>query len=106
MQKGEPQEILLFPSDPYIEDFVSDINRARVLKVRSVMQPIDRDSFDGEVRANDNLEHLIALSGGETGRIYLVRDGEEKVGQIDMKDLVKALVPRVKGTGEGETRAR
>ena len=34
VQQGEPQHILLNPNDPYIEDFVSDINRARVLRVR------------------------------------------------------------------------
>ena len=38
VQQGEPQHILLKPSDPYIEEFVSDINRARVLKVRSIME--------------------------------------------------------------------
>ena len=34
VQQGEPQDILLNPADPYIEDFVGDINRARVLRVR------------------------------------------------------------------------
>ena len=29
IQQGEPQSILMAPSDPYIEDFVSDINRAQ-----------------------------------------------------------------------------
>ncbi|HBS99300.1 MAG TPA: glycine/betaine ABC transporter, partial [Citreicella sp.] len=38
VQQGEPQNILLNPSDPYIEAFVSDINRARVLRVRSIME--------------------------------------------------------------------
>ena len=33
VQQGEPQQILMNPADPYIEDFVSDINRARVLRV-------------------------------------------------------------------------
>jgi len=33
VQQGEPQGILMNPCDPYIEDFVSDINRARVLRV-------------------------------------------------------------------------
>ena len=32
VQQGEPQGILLNPNDPYIEDFVSDINRARVFE--------------------------------------------------------------------------
>jgi glycine betaine/proline transport system ATP-binding protein len=40
VQQGEPQHILLNPGDPYIEDFVSDINRARVLRVRSIMTPL------------------------------------------------------------------
>ncbi len=96
VQQGEPQGILLNPADPYIEDFVSDINRARVLRVRSVMQPLDAgQSFAGDVQLNDNLESLIAVSGGDTSKTYRVMEDGEAVGQLDMRDLVKALVPRV-----------
>lgn len=94
VQQGEPQDILLNPADPYIEDFVSDINRARVLRVRSVMRPISTEAFDGDVTANATLEDLIKLSDGDTNRLYRVTDGDEVLGQLDMKDLVKALVPR------------
>ncbi|WP_299611905.1 glycine betaine/L-proline ABC transporter ATP-binding protein [uncultured Tateyamaria sp.] len=97
VQQGEPQGILLAPSDPYIEDFVSDINRARVLRVRSVMGPLTHGNFDGEVEASSNLEDMIALTGGDTNHIYKVIENGETVGQLDMKDLVKALVPRVSG---------
>lgn len=95
VQQGEPQHILLNPNDPYIEDFVSDINRARVLRVRSVM---DKDGthdgeFDGEVDVNDNLEHLISISGGDTYKVYRVMSDGKEVGVLDMKDLVRALVP-------------
>lgn len=99
IQQGEPQEILLNPSDPYIEDFVSDINRARVLRIRSVMQPLqDGVSFAGDVQANDNLESVIALSGGDTQYTYRVMEGAKPIGQLDMRDLVKALVPRISST--------
>ena len=94
VQQGEPQGILLAPSDPYIEDFVSDINRARVLRVRSVMGPLAQDAFDGAVDAQSTLEDMIAHSGGDTSHIYQVLDKGQVVGQLDMKDLVKALVPR------------
>ncbi|UWQ19869.1 glycine betaine/L-proline ABC transporter ATP-binding protein [Jannaschia sp. M317] len=96
VQQGEPQHILLNPADPYIEDFVSDINRARVLRVRSVMHevPTGRE-VAGDVDANDTLESLIALSGGETDRAYRVLQDGQPVGEIDMSDLVRALVPRV-----------
>lgn len=96
VQQGDPQHILLAPSDPYIEDFVSDINRARVLRVRSITTEITTDSFDGVVGAGENLESLIAKSGGETGHVYRVVDGGETVGQINMRDLLKALVPKVR----------
>ncbi len=97
VQQGEPQHILLNPADPYIEDFVSDINRARVLRVRSVMTPLDGPvpaDAAGEVGYDDTLESVIAISGGDTAHAYaVVRDGTP-VGILDMKDLVRALVPR------------
>jgi glycine betaine/proline transport system ATP-binding protein len=96
IQQGEPQDILLNPADPYIEDFVSDINRARVLRVRSVMQPVTKGAdYSGDVDPLDNLESLIARSGGDTTHKYRVVDQGKAIGEIEMLDLVKALVPRV-----------
>ena len=97
VQKGDPQHILLHPNDPYIEDFVSDINRARVLRIRSVMTPIDKvESTDanGEIDYNDTLESMIARSGGDTSISYAVIKDGAPVGVLYMRDLVKALVPR------------
>jgi len=94
VQQDEPQEILLNPNDPYIMDFISDINRARVLRVRSVMRTGDGNGpFAGEVDAEDTLESVIAISGGDTSLRYRVmRDGKQ-VGVLDMQKLVRALVP-------------
>ncbi|MEM6374167.1 MAG: betaine/proline/choline family ABC transporter ATP-binding protein, partial [Pseudomonadota bacterium] len=72
VQQGEPQHILLEPADPYIEDFVSDINRARVLRVRSVMAPVTADAFDGDVDVDATLESLISKSDGDTALRYRV----------------------------------
>ena len=94
VQQGEPQHILLNPCDPYIEDFVSDINRARVLRVRSVMSALTAKQFDGDIEAGSTLERLISMSDGDTNHVYRVMQDGEAVGQLDMKDLVKALVPR------------
>jgi glycine betaine/proline transport system ATP-binding protein len=106
VQQGEPQEILLHPNDPYIVDFISDINRARVLRVRSVMEETkaqDRE-FAGEVGPDDTLESVIAISEGNTGLCYRVmRDGQQ-VGALEMQKLVRALVPT--GAAEGGIRDR
>jgi len=107
IQQGEPQGILLNPADPYIEDFVSDINRARVLRVKSVMKPLQDPTmldklkgkaFAGDVEITDNLESLIARSEGDTSLHYRVMDGDTAVGELHMRDLVKALVPRISST--------
>ena len=97
IQQGEPQDILLNPCDPYIEDFVSDINRARVLKVRSIMTKIESDlpTDTDTVDFDDTLEDVIAHSEGETLKSYVVTKDGIPVGALHMKDLVKALVPRI-----------
>ncbi|OED44840.1 glycine/betaine ABC transporter [Chromatiales bacterium (ex Bugula neritina AB1)] len=97
VQQGEPQHILLYPNDPYIEDFVSDINRARVLRVRSVMTPLDGPipaHAHGEIDYDDTLESMIARSGGDTSHSYVVMRDKQPVGILDMSSLVRALVPR------------
>jgi glycine betaine/proline transport system ATP-binding protein len=95
VQQAEPQEILMKPNDPYIVNFISDINRARVLRVRSVMEETGRrpENPAGEVDFDDNLETVIARSKGEMGLIYIVTKDGEQVGVLKMADLVKALVP-------------
>ena len=95
VQQGEPQEILLNPNDPYIVDFISDINRARVLRVRSVMDAGMAPPSDpaGTVDADATLESVIALSGGDTALVYTVLRDAKPVGYLDMQKLVRALVP-------------
>ncbi len=98
VQQDEPQYILLHPNDPYIEDFVSDINRARVLRVRSIMTPLNGSAppaeAQGEVDFNDTLESIITRSGGDTSHSYVVMREDAPVGVLEMTNLVKALVPR------------
>ncbi|WP_297776107.1 betaine/proline/choline family ABC transporter ATP-binding protein [uncultured Roseovarius sp.] len=95
VQQGEPQEILLHPNDPYIVDFISDINRARVLRVRSVMDTRTATAAQtaGTVDADATLESVIALSGGDTALTYDVQLDGRHVGFLNMQKLVRALVP-------------
>lgn len=107
VQQGEPQHILLHPADPYIVDFISDINRARVLRVRSVMErtTAPRPGLAGDVDQDATLEDVIALSGGDTALSYrVVKDGAQ-VGVLDVKALVRALVPTSAAENGIRTRA-
>ncbi|MDF0600602.1 betaine/proline/choline family ABC transporter ATP-binding protein [Psychromarinibacter sp. C21-152] len=106
VQQGEPQTILMDPQDDYIVDFVSDINRARVLRVRSVMRRTNEPQPDDmpEIGPEDNLEHVIAVSHGDLGQTFVVRDQGRQIGVLDMQDLMRALVPT--SASEGGMRHR
>ena len=95
VQQGEPQEILLHPADPYIEDFISDINRARVLRTRSVMTASTPalDNIAGEVGDDDNLETVIAKANGAMDKAFIVKRRGADIGYLTMQDVMKALVP-------------
>ena len=98
VQQGEPQDILLNPKDPYIEDFVGDINRARVLRARSIMMPLNGSvpaEAQGQVDHDDTLESIIARSGGDIAHAYVVVKDGVPVGTLDMTALLKSLVPRI-----------
>ncbi|MGC6484428.1 MAG: betaine/proline/choline family ABC transporter ATP-binding protein [Candidatus Puniceispirillales bacterium] len=102
VQQGEPQNILLNPSDPYIEEFVSDINRARVLKVRSIMDARGKPKKSDEtVDARISLEALIALAEGDINRNFTAQENGKTVGTISMKAVLKALVRYDLGDQQG-----
>jgi glycine betaine/proline transport system ATP-binding protein len=42
---------------------------------------------------------MIALTGGDTSQNYIVTRDGDPVGELDMKDLVKALAPETGTTG-------
>ena len=97
IQQGEPQDILLHPADPYIEDFVGDINRARVLRVRSVMTKDAGEGSAPEIDADATLEQAILLADGQADVVLSVIQDGRLVGVLRMTDVLKALVPRVPG---------
>ncbi|NWO08154.1 MAG: betaine/proline/choline family ABC transporter ATP-binding protein [Alteromonadaceae bacterium] len=107
IQQGDPQDILLNPGDPYIVDFISDINRARVLRVRSMMSEPDAGESDyaGDISEKDNLEEVLRRSGGDMTLNFRVMRGDQQVGTLHMKDLARALVPTDASENRGQTAA-
>jgi len=106
VQQGDPQDILLNPNDPYIIDFISDINRARVLRVRSIMTQPDSDNIEyaGDISEKDNLESVLSKSNGDTTLTFRVVRNGEQVGALAMTDLAQALVP-TEAASERDNRA-
>jgi glycine betaine/proline transport system ATP-binding protein len=41
VQVGSPVDIIMNPADEYVEAFVKDVNRAKVIKAKVIMQPVN-----------------------------------------------------------------
>jgi glycine betaine/proline transport system ATP-binding protein len=94
VQKGDPQDIIMRPTDPYVEDFVRDINRARVIRVRSIARPVtDAGRLTTSVGADDNLERVLAVTGSDLDAVLGVERQGQLVGEVAVREVVEVLRP-------------
>ena len=97
VQAGDPQEIIMHPADEYIENFVQDINRARVIRARSIMEPVSAANganLQTEVATNDNLEAVLAAMQGDPGGCVAVTQDGLTVGAITARRMLEVLPPQ------------
>ncbi|MBN2751306.1 MAG: glycine betaine/L-proline ABC transporter ATP-binding protein [Rhodospirillaceae bacterium] len=84
VQCGPPSEILLNPADDYVESFVRDVNRIRVLTADTVMKPprlrITTENLDEALRQVRASPHDFAYvqSGGEGVYGVVTQEGLEE----------------------------
>ena len=94
VQTGDPQDIIMNPANDYIQNFVQDINRARVIRARSVMEPVavaNGANLQAEVTANDTLETVLAaMQGNPDGCVSVTQDGLP-VGTITARRILEVL---------------
>jgi len=94
VQQGAPQHIVMNPADPYIEAFVGDINRARVLRAGTIArQGVPAGPVSGEVEWDDTLETVIERVNGRPDAIIAVTQDGRAAGTIAAQDLLSALLP-------------
>ena len=91
VQQGDPQDIIMRPADDYISDFIKDINRGRVIEVRSVMT--EASHATGPKLAEDtpieDALQMLSSAGGDSGTVV---DGDGKtIGRIEMNNAIAAM---------------
>ncbi len=99
VQVGTPADILLHPADAYVESFVRDVNRVRVLTAETVMKPprlrITTENLDEalrQVRASPHdFAYVQTADGGGYG--VVTQEGLEQArrSRTSLKDLTHEL---------------
>jgi glycine betaine/proline transport system ATP-binding protein len=93
VQVGTPEDLVGDPADDYVADFVREVPRADVLTLRRIVRP----AADGEQTEDTPLPATTVIRDAVSrvlgaGRPIAVVDGVERIGVVDAKQLVPALI--------------
>jgi len=95
IQQGDRQDIVLRPADAYIESFVKEVNRGRVVNVEAVMTPVRNNAVADAppVPVGTSIEEamrLLAIGGHEVATV--VGKQAEPLGIVTFRQLAGAMV--------------
>lgn len=91
VQQGTPQQIVLKPKDDYIADFTKDINRGRVIQLKTIMK-VPNDKPGPELPAEmlvEDAAQLVTESPSSQARV--TNDSGDVVGVVGINDLIRAM---------------
>lgn len=92
VQQGDAQSIVLEPSCAYVEDFVKNINRGRVVEVGAIMSPTNgarpKVTMADDTVLEDALVELVQKKGRSA---TVVNSAGDEVGYVALDDVVEAI---------------
>ena len=96
VQVGTPVEIIMNPADDYVEAFVKDVNRAKVIKAKIIMKPanesngIDKNNLV-KVQEDQFIEEFLPQVVCTNANCEVVDKQGNVKGYITNKELQKSL---------------
>jgi glycine betaine/proline transport system ATP-binding protein len=93
IQQGTGQQIVLKPADDYIESFVRDVNRGRVIRCRTLANPatpVQGPVLDADL-VIEEAARLLSAEGLDTANV--ANSKGKHLGTISMSDIIAAMMP-------------
>ncbi len=93
VQQGAGEQIVLKPANGYIASFVRDVNRGRVIRCRTLMQPgsrVEGPDVDPSLVIEEAARQL-SVENKEAANV--VTSKGKHLGLITMSDIIGAIVP-------------
>ena len=98
VQVGRPEEIIMNPADDYVTAFVKDVNRAKVLRAKTIMLSPDEYSRNGKVDGetikvleNSFIEEFLPLVLEKRAVVEVIDKDGNTSGYITEKELAQSL---------------
>ena len=89
-QVGRPEDIVLNPANEHIEEFVRDVNKARAIRVRTIMEAGVTELCTLAVPADSRCEDVLPLFAEHQWVGVLDGDGKQ-IGRVTAKRVINAL---------------
>jgi len=90
VQEGAPETIVLNPANAHVEEFVRDVNKARAIHVRAIMEPAPGVECAHAVPAEARCEDVLPLFAEHEWVGVTGPDGR-MIGRISAKQVIRAL---------------
>ena len=98
VQVGKPEEIIMNPADDYVAAFVKDVNRAKVLRAKTIMLSTEHNPLNGKksgdthkVHENSFIEEFLPQVLERRSVVEVVDEGGKTIGFITEKELAQSL---------------
>ncbi len=89
-QEGKPEEIVLRPANEHVEEFVREVNKARAIHVRTIMERGETEPCELSVPDTARCEDVLPLFADHQW-VGVVDDSGKQIGRITAKQVIKAL---------------
>ena len=86
VQLGKPEEFFEKPANQYVKDFIADVDKTRILKVRNIMNELDTIARLGDERQKT----LDLLKKKDMEFIYVIDDKKKFLGYVTLEALQKS----------------
>ena len=91
-QLDKPDNIVLNPATDYVKRFTEDVPREKVLKIESIMDPIDPNaSGDLAISKSDIIETVAEKILNSKNIIKVIDQNNNEVGSINPSKVIKVL---------------
>ena len=98
VQMGKPEEIIMNPADDYVAAFVKDVNRAKVLRAKTIMLSTEHNPLNGKksgdtykVHENSFIEEFLPQVLEQRSVVEVVDEDGKTMGFITEKELAQSL---------------
>ncbi len=89
-QEGRPEDIVLNPANEHIEEFVRDVNKARAIRVRTIMETGPAEPCSIAVPADARCEDVLPLFA-EHQWVGVLDVAGQQIGRVTARRVIGAL---------------